>query len=113
LHVNGLRNKFSEPDDVVVQAARSVQVPLFAHQAMPAVPVFSSAQTGLQAHDTYAALGNDDLIVTAGGGIFGHPQGVAAGVTALRDAWDAARHGQTLQEAAKDRPALRAALTFW
>jgi ribulose-bisphosphate carboxylase large chain len=113
LHVNGLRNKFSEPDDVVVQAARSVQAPLFAHQAMPAVPVFSSAQTGLQAHDTYAALGNDDLIVTAGGGIFGHPQGVAAGVTALRDAWDAARHGQTLQEAAKDRPALRAALTFW
>jgi len=113
LHVNGLRNKFSEPDEVVVEAARSVQQPLFADQAMQAVPVFSSAQTGLQAHDTYAALGNDDLIVTAGGGIFGHPQGVAAGVTALREAWEAARRGQSLQEAATDRPALRAALTFW
>jgi ribulose-bisphosphate carboxylase large chain len=113
LHVNGLRNKFSEPDEVVVQAARSVQEPLFADQAMLAVPVFSSAQTGLQAHDTFAALGNDDLIVTAGGGIFGHPQGVAAGVTALRDAWQAARCGQSLQEAAQDRPALRSALTFW
>jgi ribulose-bisphosphate carboxylase large chain len=80
---------------------------------MLAVPVFSSAQTGLQAHDTYAALGNDDLIVTAGGGIFGHPQGVAAGVTALRDAWEAARSGHSLQDAAKHSPALRSALTFW
>ena len=113
LHVNGLRNKFSEPDEVVVQAARAVQEPLFDNQAMTAVPVFSSAQTGLQAHDTYTALGNDDLIVTAGGGIFGHPHGVAAGVTALRDAWEAARRGQSLEEAAKDRPALQAALTFW
>jgi ribulose-bisphosphate carboxylase large chain len=113
LHVNGLRNKFSESDEVVTRSARSVQEPLFADHPMPAVPVFSSAQTGLQAHDTYAALGNDDLIVTAGGGIFGHPQGVAAGVTALRDAWEAARSGQTLQAAAAGRPALRSALTFW
>ncbi|NBO01795.1 MAG: ribulose 1,5-bisphosphate carboxylase [Betaproteobacteria bacterium] len=113
LHVNGLRNKFSEPDEVVVRAARSVQEPWFEGQLPASVPVFSSAQTGLQAHDTYAALGNDDLIVTAGGGIFGHPQGVAAGVTALRDAWEAARSGQSLQEAAKERAALRSALTFW
>ncbi|NDF64973.1 MAG: ribulose 1,5-bisphosphate carboxylase, partial [Betaproteobacteria bacterium] len=42
-----------------------------------------------------------------------HPQGVAAGVTALRDAWEAARSGQSLQEAAKERSALRSALTFW
>jgi ribulose-bisphosphate carboxylase large chain len=98
---------------VVVQSARAVQEPLFADHGMPAVPVFSSAQTGLQAHDTYAALGNDDLIVTAGGGIFGHPQGVAAGVTALRDAWEAARNGQSLESAAAERPALRAALSFW
>jgi ribulose-bisphosphate carboxylase large chain len=108
-----LRNKFSESDEVVTRSARSVLEPLFADHPMPAVPVFSSAQTGLQAHDTYAALGNDDLIVTAGGGIFGHPQGVAAGVTALRDAWEAARSGQTLQAAAAGRPALRSALTFW
>ena len=113
LHVNGLRNKFSEPDDVVVQAARSVQQPLFDHSPMLAVPVFSSAQTGLQAHDTFAALGNDDLIVTAGGGIFGHPQGVAAGVSAMRDAWEAAKRGQSLADAARERPALQSALSFW
>jgi len=72
---------------------------------MKAVPVFSSAQTGLQAHDTFKAVGNADLIVTAGGGIFGHPQGVSAGVTALR--------GVDLQTYAATHPALKSALTFW
>ena len=113
LHVNGLRNKFSEPDEVVIAAARSVIDPLFDHAPMHAVPVFSSAQTGLQAHDTYAALGNADLICTAGGGIFGHPDGVAAGVTALRQAWEAAEAGIDLASYAQDRPALQRALTFW
>ena len=113
LHVNGLRNKFSDPDEVVVAAARSVIQPLYPDAAMQAVPVFSSAQTGLQAHDTYAALGNADLICTAGGGIFGHPNGVAAGVTALREAWEAAMQGISLADYAQSRPALRSALTFW
>lgn len=113
LHVNGLRNKFSDPDEVVVAAARSVIQPLYPDAAMQAVPVFSSAQTGLQAHDTYAALGNADLICTAGGGIFGHPNGVAAGVTALREAWEAAMQGISLSDYAQTRPALKSALTFW
>ena len=113
LHVNGLRNKFSDPDEVVVAAARSVIQPLYPDAAMQAVPVFSSAQTGLQAHDTYAALGNADLICTAGGGIFGHPNGVAAGVTALREAWEAAMQGISLADYAQTRPALKSALTFW
>jgi ribulose-bisphosphate carboxylase large chain len=113
LHVNGLRNKFSDSDEVVVAAARSVIQPLYPDAAMQAVPVFSSAQTGLQAHDTYAALGNADLICTAGGGIFGHPNGVAAGVTALREAWEAAMQGVSLSDYAQTRPALKSALTFW
>jgi ribulose-bisphosphate carboxylase large chain len=113
LHVNGLRNKFSEPDAVVIASARSVITPLFAHAPMQVVPVFSSAQTGLQAQDTYAALGNADLICTAGGGIFGHPDGVSCGVTALRQAWEAAEAGVDLVSYAKDRPALQRALTFW
>ena len=80
---------------------------------MTVAPVFSSAQTGLQAHDTYAAVGNADLIVTAGGGIFGHPDGVASGVTALRQAWDAAIGGIPLAQHAQHHPELQRALTFW
>ncbi len=113
LHVNGLRNKFSEDDATVVAAARSVLTPAFEQAPMLAMPVFSSGQTGLQAADTYAALGTTDLIYAAGGGIFGHPHGVAAGVGALREAWAAAVDGQPLAARAAQVPALQAALGFW
>lgn len=113
LHVNGLRNKFSENDESVIVAAQSVAQPLFDSNAMKAVPVFSSAQTGLQAYDTFNAVGSSDLIVTAGGGIFGHPDGVAAGVSALKQAYDAAEKGMDLQTFAQSHPELKRALTFW
>jgi ribulose-bisphosphate carboxylase large chain len=113
LHVNGLRNKFSESDDSVIAAARSVLTPVMPQAPLPAMPVFSSGQTGLQAADTYAALGCTDLIHTAGGGIFGHPDGVAAGVAALRESWVAAVAGVPLVEQARRSPALRGALEFW
>jgi len=113
LHVNGLRNKFSESDDSVIAAARAVLAPVMPSAAMAAMPVFSSGQTGLQAHDTYAALGCADLIHTAGGGIFGHPKGTAAGVEALRASWQAAMDGVSLVEKSKQSPALAQALEFW
>ncbi|CAN7702917.1 ribulose-bisphosphate carboxylase large subunit family protein [Paraburkholderia sp. 22099] len=113
LHVNGLRNKFSEPDDSVIAAARAVLAPVMPEAPMSAMPVFSSGQTGLQAADTYAAIGCADLIHTAGGGIFGHPGGVAAGVEALREAWVAAIEGVPLRQHASRHPALNAALEFW
>jgi len=113
LHVNGLRNKFSEPDDSVIAAARAVLAPVMREAPMSAMPVFSSGQTGLQAADTYAAIGCADLIHTAGGGIFGHPGGVAAGVEALREAWVAAVEGVPLKQHAARHPALNAALEFW
>jgi ribulose-bisphosphate carboxylase large chain len=113
MHVNGLANKFSEPDDSVIAAARAVLAPLWPETPMTAMPVFSSGQTGLQAAGTHAALGCADLIHTAGGGIFGHPQGVAAGVTAMREAWEAAMTGEPLSARAERSEALRAALGFW
>ncbi|MFL9925382.1 ribulose-bisphosphate carboxylase large subunit family protein [Herbaspirillum lusitanum] len=113
MHVNGLRNKFSEPDESVIAAARSVLNPVMPQAALPAMPVFSSGQTGLQAADTYRALGSVDLIHTAGGGIFAHPQGVAAGVEALRESWVAAMEGVPLEAHARQHPALQAALGFW
>lgn len=113
LHVNGLRNKFSEADDSVMAAARAVLAPVMDSAPMTAMPVFSSGQTGLQAHDTYAGLGSADLIHTAGGGIFGHPAGVAAGVQSFRDAWQAAQEGIPLERAAQGSPALAQALGFW
>jgi ribulose-bisphosphate carboxylase large chain len=113
LHVNGLANKFSEPDDSVIAAARAVLTPAFADAPMLAMPVFSSGQTGLQAAPTYAALGCSDLIHAAGGGILGHPGGIRAGVAAMRQSWDAAMAGVPLATHAAQHPELRAALGSW
>ena len=114
LHVNGLANKFSEPDDSVLAAARAVLQPLWPTQPLHAMPVFSSGQTGLVAAATYAGLGGStDLIFAAGGGIFGHPGGIGQGVTALRQAWDAAIAGVPLATHAQNHTPLRDALSFW
>ncbi|MGA0614970.1 ribulose-bisphosphate carboxylase large subunit family protein [Paracoccus sp. KR1-242] len=112
LHVNGIANKFTEPDEVVAEAARAVQAPVCtggpAHGAMP---VFSSGQTVWQMAPSRRVLGNDDFIFCAGGGIMSHPGGPAAGVIALRQAADAAREGVEITEAARAQPELAAALT--
>ena len=110
MHVNGLANKFCEPDESVVASARTCLTPLFAGKPCLAMPVFSSGQSARQAPATYAALGSADLIYAAGGGIMAHPAGPAAGVQSLRDAWEAAIAGESLADKAADRPALAAAL---
>lgn len=110
LHVNGLANKFAEPDDSVIASARSLGEPLFAAAPMAAMPVFSSGQTVRQAAGTFQALGTPDLIHAAGGGIIGHPGGIAAGVSAFHEAWQAAMAGIPIEDHARDRPALAAAL---
>jgi len=110
MHVNGIDNKFTEDDDSVIASARSVADPLFDADPMRAVPVFSSGQTVHQAAATLDAVGSPDLIVTAGGGVVAHPDGVAAGVEAMRAAYDAACAGIAPEIYAKDHPALATAL---
>ncbi len=109
LHVNGLANKFTETDEVVMTSARAVQseLPGTRHRALP---VFSSGQTIRQIGQSMAFLGNADFLYCAGGGIMSHPQGPGAGVTSLRQAADAAQAGQPLEHYAKDHDELAAAL---
>jgi ribulose-bisphosphate carboxylase large chain len=110
LHVNGLANKFSEPDESVMESARACFTPMFATKPCVVAPVFSSGQSAKQAQGTLAALGVPDFIFAAGGGIMAHPDGPAAGVRALRDAFDAAMAGIAAPTYAADHPALAAAL---
>jgi ribulose-bisphosphate carboxylase large chain len=110
MHVNGLRNKFCETDDSVIASARSLAEPLAPAHPATAMPVFSSGQTAAQAWDTWTALASPDLIFAAGGGIMGHPMGPAAGVAAIRAAWDAAMAGIPPEAAARGDRALAAAL---
>lgn len=110
MHVNGLANKFSEPDDSVIASARACMTPIFAEKPCIAMPVFSSGQTVRQPPATFAALGSTDLIYAAGGGIMAHPDGPAAGVASLRQSWEAAIAGIPLAEHARTHPELAGAL---
>ena len=110
MHVNGIANKFQEDDDSVIASARACLQPLFSHKPCAVMPVFSSGQTVMQAEPTWQRLQSPDLIFLAGGGLFAHPGGIASGVSALRQAWDAAMAGVPLQQAATSHRELREAI---
>jgi ribulose-bisphosphate carboxylase large chain len=108
LHTNGISNKFYESDGEVLDAIAAVRTPIA--DTKPTVPVLSSGQWGGLAHATYAAVGTSDLLVLAGGGIPGHPDGPAAGVESMRAAWASAEAGESVQQALASSPALRRAV---
>lgn len=110
MHVNGLSNKFWEPDESVVASARECLTPMFPSKPCTVLPVFSSGQSVKQAPPTLQLLGSSDLIFCAGGGIVAHPGGISSGVRALRHAWDAAMSGIPLDVAARESRELREAL---
>lgn len=110
MHVNGIANKFCEDDESVIASARECLTPMFPDKPCIAMPVFSSGQSAKQAPATWEALKSPDLIFAAGGGIMGHPHGVAAGVASLKEAWEAAMAGEDLASYAQTRPALAAAI---
>lgn len=107
LHTNGISNKFFETDDQVLDSIAAVREPLLG--LTPTLPVLSSGQWGGLAHATYAAVGTTDLLVLAGGGIHGHPDGPAAGVASMREAWASAARGESADDAFEKSAALRRA----
>jgi ribulose-bisphosphate carboxylase large chain len=54
-----------------------------------------------------------DLVIQAGGGIHGHPNGTTAGAMAMRQALDAAMNGTALSSYARKHKELEAALKTW
>ncbi|HBY63428.1 MAG TPA: ribulose 1,5-bisphosphate carboxylase [Solibacterales bacterium] len=111
IHTNGIRNKFWEPDDSVVDSARACAEPMLGgYQVMP---VLSSGQWAEQAPDTYRRLGTVDLLYLCGGGIVAHPGGIAAGAASVRQGWEAALAGVPLDQYAATHPELRRALEFF
>jgi 3-oxoisoapionate-4-phosphate transcarboxylase/hydrolase len=105
LHVNGLKNKFWEPDDSVVRSIKACIAPfLSGYQTMPVV---SSGQWGGQAQETYLLGGTADLMYLAGGGVAAHPDGPAGGIKAIQQAWEGALLGIPLHTYALDHVELR------
>jgi ribulose-bisphosphate carboxylase large chain len=115
VHVNGIRNKFCEPDDSVIASARACLTPMVdgPNRGCEVMPVFSSGQWAGQAIDTYNAIRSTDLIYACGGGIVAHPAGIAAGVRSIRLAWEAAIDGRTLEQAAAEHSEVKQAMEMF
>ncbi|NHI15750.1 RuBisCO large subunit C-terminal-like domain-containing protein [Microbacterium excoecariae] len=105
LHTNGISNKFYESDAEVLGSIEDVRAPLA--DTTPILPVLSSGQWAGLAHETYARTSTTDLLVLAGGGIHGHPDGVAGGVHSMRDAWASAVRGEDADQAYASSEAVR------
>ncbi len=111
--INGIRVKYWEPDDSFVASFKALQQPLFSAEDRP-LPVAGSGQWGGQAPETYARTGRtQDLLYLCGGGIVSHPSGPAAGVRAVRQAWEAAVAGVPLETYAKAHRELAESLAFF
>ncbi|NIC07017.1 RuBisCO large subunit C-terminal-like domain-containing protein [Billgrantia bachuensis] len=110
LHVHGMGGKFADLTEEVAQAAKLSLQPL-GNTDDRVMPVFSSGQWAGTLPATLTETGSADFMFLAGGGILAHPDGAAAGVRSLREAWEAIQAGEPLQ--APGRPALAAALDFF
>lgn len=110
MHVHGLAGKFAQPDQEVIGAARDCATPMSDSVDDRVLPAFSSGQWAGTVPSTWNAVGGEDLLFLAGGGILAHPGGPAAGVASIRQAWQAQREGMSLEAYSRDMPELRAAL---
>jgi len=54
-----------------------------------------------------------DIIIQAGGGVHGHPNGTRTGATAMRQAVDSVMRGERLENYGENHKELRDALEFW
>jgi 3-oxoisoapionate-4-phosphate decarboxylase len=104
--INGIKVKYWESDESFVESFKAVTTPLF-DQKDCALPVAGSGQWGGQSAETYERTGRtQDLMYLCGGGIVSHPGGAAAGVRAVKQAWEAAVAGIAMEDYAKSHPEL-------
>lgn len=113
MHVHGVQGKFAQEDEEVVSSARDCVTPLSEGLDDRVLPAFSSGQWAGTAQPTWDAIGYDDLLFMAGGGILAHPAGPAGGVASIRQAWEAVAQGVPLAAAAEAHDELRQALAFF
>jgi ribulose-bisphosphate carboxylase large chain len=110
LHVGTAVGKMAEGREDVQENVKVLRSKLGTLKPMMAV-----ASGGLQPGSVPALIDifGLDVVIQAGGGIHGHPQGTEAGAKAMRQAVDAVLAKISLTEYAKSHPELGAALQRW
>ena len=113
MHVHGLQGKFSQTDEEVVESAHDSLQPLTDAVDDRVLPAVSNGQWAGTVPATWAQFRSNDLLFMSGGGILAHPDGPAAGVASLQQAWDAVQKGETLAQRATHASELRHAIDFF
>lgn len=110
LHVGTVVGKMVEGKEEVLANVRAVRDQFF--HIKPTFPVASGGLHPGLVPDIVEIFGKD-VIIQAGGGVHGHPDGTEAGARAMRQAAEATMQGITLEEYAEDHEELRKALEKW
>ena len=110
LHVGTVVGKMSETKAEVLENIDACKKPMGNVKAV--LPVASGGIYPRLVPLLLETFGND-VVIQAGGGIHGHPDGTVAGAKAMRQAVDATLKGITLEEYAKTHSELKAALEHW
>ncbi len=78
-------------------------------------PVFAVCSGGISPGHVPYLMKNfgKDIIIQAGGGVHGHPDGTVAGATAMRQAVDATMEGETLERYGATHDELMRAMEYW
>jgi ribulose-bisphosphate carboxylase large chain len=110
LHVGTIVGKMSETKPEVLENIAACKGEL--GKFNPVLPVASGGLYPQLIPELLGYFGND-VVLQAGGGIHGHPEGTVKGAMAMRQAVDAVLAGKTLAEYAKDHKELAVALKHW
>ncbi len=110
LHVGTAVGKMAETKEEVLANVEACIEPM--GDIKPVLPVASGGLHPGMVTKLVEYFGND-VVIQAGGGIHGHPDGTVKGAMALRQAVDAAVAGISLEEYAKTHVELGKALTQW
>ena len=110
LHVGTVVGKMSETKVEVLENIDACKTPRVKLKSV--LPVASGGLHPRLVPALLETFGND-VIIQAGGGIHGHPNGTMAGAKAMRQAVDSTLKGVTLNEYAKTHKELKEALEQW
>ena len=110
LHVGTVVGKMSETKSEVLENIDACKAEMGGLK--PVLPVASGGLHPRLVPALLETFGND-VVLQAGGGIHGHPDGTANGARAMLQAVDATLEKKTLEEYAKTHKELKAALVHW
>ncbi|MFA5106448.1 MAG: type III ribulose-bisphosphate carboxylase [Candidatus Micrarchaeia archaeon] len=110
LHIGAIVGKMEGSAEDVLQTHRAIQGDM--HGLKPVMSACSGGMSPMEVPALLKIIGND-IIIQAGGGVHGHPDGTVAGAKALRQSIEAALGGKTLQQYAKTHPELARAIEKW